>query len=80
MVLKIMVVVLAILALAEFYLIAFRHPNNRFKQIDEDGYIALDTATGQLCVTVKRFPPKDAPNPSDKVLVIRNMPTCADLR
>lgn len=80
MALKISIALLASLVLLDSWAVLTRHPNQRFKQIDEDGYIALDTATGRLCVTVKRYP-ADKTEPVDtKTDILRNLPTCADLR
>jgi len=33
-----------------------RHSINRFKAVDEDGYMAFDSATGQICRTGTRLP------------------------
>lgn len=50
---KILISILAVLLLAESaYFLLNRHPINRFKQVDDDGYAAFDTATGQLCRTL----------------------------
>lgn len=35
------------------YILLRRHPINRFKAVDADGYVASDTATGQLCKTIR---------------------------
>jgi hypothetical protein len=51
---KLLVGVLAAAVLAESAFIIFgRHPINRFRAVDEDGYLAFDTATGQLCRTIR---------------------------
>jgi hypothetical protein len=37
-----------------FYILKLRHPTNRFKPVDSyDGLVAFDTATGQLCKTLR---------------------------
>jgi hypothetical protein len=49
--------ILAVLVLAEGgYIFLARHPINRFKPVDEDGYLAFDSATGQLCRTFRSGP------------------------
>jgi hypothetical protein len=54
---KILVGVLATAVLAESAFIIFgRHPINRFRAVDVDGYLAFDTATGQLCKTIRTKP------------------------
>jgi len=58
--------ILAALVLLESgYIVLRRHPTNRFKPMDEDGYLAFDSATGQLCRTFRPGPPpkKIPPNP-----------------
>jgi hypothetical protein len=35
------------------YIFLQRHPANRFKPMDDDGYVAFDTASGQLCRTFR---------------------------
>lgn len=37
------------------YILMHRHPTNRFKSVEEFGYgvVAFDTATGQLCKTLR---------------------------
>jgi hypothetical protein len=51
---KTLVGVLATVALAEGALIVFgRHSINRFRAVDVDGYMAFDSATGQLCRTIR---------------------------
>jgi len=50
---KLLVGVLAAAVLAESAFIIFgRHPINRFRAVDEDGYLAFDTATDS---SVERF-------------------------
>jgi hypothetical protein len=57
---KIATAVLVLLLLGESgYVLLSRHrPINRFKPVDEDGYLAFDSATGQLCRTFRPGPPK----------------------
>ena len=44
--------ILALVVVAEgAYIFLHRHPINRFKPMDDDGYVAFDTASGQLCRT-----------------------------
>jgi len=38
------------------YIFLHRRPINRFKPVDDDGYAAFDTATGQLCRTFRAGP------------------------
>ena len=55
--LRILAGVLSILlALETGYFIWAHHRINRFKTMDEDGYLAFDSATGQLCRTFRRGP------------------------
>jgi hypothetical protein len=56
--LKILTCTFAMLVLAESgYILLVRHrPINRFKPVDEDGYLAFDSATGQLCRTARPRP------------------------
>jgi hypothetical protein len=43
-----------LLAVESFYILKLRHPANRFKPVDSyDGLVAFDTATGQLCKTLR---------------------------
>lgn len=78
---KALVGVLLLLLLVESgYIIATRHPIARFKPIDEDGYLAFDSATGQLCKTFRPTPkssataaaptslPSPQPNSGDPIL------------
>lgn len=53
--LKLLTVFLALLPTVEsFYILKLRHPTNRFKRVDSyDGLVAFDTATGQLCKTLR---------------------------
>jgi hypothetical protein len=55
MLLKLLTVGLALLLAAEsLYILSHRHPINRFKPVDGyDGLVAFDTATGQLCKTLR---------------------------
>jgi hypothetical protein len=47
---KILIWLLATMLLVESaYIFLHRRPINRFKPVDQDGYVAFDTATGQLC-------------------------------
>jgi hypothetical protein len=73
-------VLLVLLLLETGYIIATRHPIARFKPIDEDGYLAFDSATGQLCRTFRPVPkssattaaptslPSPQPNSGDPIL------------
>jgi hypothetical protein len=50
MLLKVLTGILIILLVGEsVYIVLDRHTINRFKPVDQDGYVAFDTATGQLC-------------------------------
>lgn len=57
--LKTLICILALLVVAESgYIFLHRHPINRFKPMDDDGFVAFDTASGQLCRT---YQSKSAP-------------------
>ncbi len=59
MLFKTLTCILAVAVVAEGgYIFLHRHPINRFKPMDDDGYVAFDTASGQLCRT---FRSKSAP-------------------
>src|SRR5467141_3561799 len=59
MLLKTLICILVLVIVAEGgYIFLHRHPINRFKPMDDDGYVAFDTASGQLCRT---FRSKSAP-------------------
>ena len=65
MVLKILTWMLALTVLAESgYIVLHRHPINRFKPVDEDGYLAFDSATGQVCKTARPGPERKKAKPS----------------
>ena len=53
--LKLLTIFLALLVTVEsFYVLKLRHPTNRFKPVGSyDGLVAFDTATGQLCKTLR---------------------------
>ena len=54
MVFKALTCILALVVVAEAgYIFLHRHPINRFKPVDDNGYAAFDTATGQLCRTIR---------------------------
>jgi hypothetical protein len=55
MVLKLLTTFLALLLAAEsLFILMHRHPTNRFKAVENyDGIVAFDTATGQLCKTLR---------------------------
>ncbi|SRR6266404_5732279 len=54
MLLKTLTCVLALVAAGEGgYILLHPHSVNRFKRVDEYGYAAFDTATGQLCRTYR---------------------------
>lgn len=56
MVWKTLVGVLATVVLVEgAFIVLGRHSINRFRAVDEDSYMAFDTATGQLCRTIRRM-------------------------
>jgi hypothetical protein len=56
---KTLTCILSLLVVGEGgYIFLHRQPINRFKPIDNDGYVAFDTASGQLCRT---FRSKSAP-------------------
>jgi hypothetical protein len=58
---KILIGLLATLLLAESaYVLLNRHPINRFRPVDQDGYVAFDTATGQLCRSYRSKAPERA--------------------
>lgn len=47
---RVLIGILIVLAVGEGVYIALnRRTINRFKPVDQDGYVAFDTATGQLC-------------------------------
>jgi hypothetical protein len=61
MLFKMFTCILALVVSAEAgYIFLHRHPSNRFKQMDDYdyGFVAFDTATGQLCKTwpMKSYP------------------------
>jgi hypothetical protein len=52
MLFKTLTCVLAVIAVGEGgYILLHPHSVNRFKRVDDYGYAAFDTATGQLCRT-----------------------------
>jgi len=54
MILKILTSILALAVVAEGgYILLHRNAINRFKPVDEEGYLAFDSATGQLCRTFR---------------------------
>ena len=64
---KIATYILTILLLAESaYILLARHPINRFKSMDNNGYVAFDSATGRLCRTYQTtlVPKSTVPVPS----------------
>lgn len=57
MVFKTLTCILALVVIAESgYIFLRRHPVNRFKPMDDYGYTAFDTASGQLCRTFRSKP------------------------
>jgi len=83
MALRVLSGILIILLVAESGYIALnRHSVNRFKPVDQNGYLAFDSATGQLCKSyrskgpVKTFnaapaaslPPQSKLSPEDRIL------------
>jgi hypothetical protein len=57
MILKILTSILALAVVAEGgYILLHRNAVNRFKAVDEDGDLAFDSATGQLCRTIRPAP------------------------
>jgi hypothetical protein len=62
---KITTAVLALVVICESgYIFWARHrPINRFKSVDEDSYLAFDSATGQICGTAR---PRPAPRKVDE--------------
>ena len=65
MLFKTLTCILALLVVAEGgYIFLHRHPINRFKSVDEDGYVAFDSATGQLCRTFRPGPPHKEAQPA----------------
>ena len=63
---KIASAVLALLLLGEsgYILLARHRAINRFKPVDEDGYLAFDSATGQLCRTFRPGPHSQKNHPA----------------
>lgn len=63
---KLLTVFLALLLVAEnVYILVHRHPANRFKVVAEYGsVVAFDTATGQLCKTLRTGPPVASQRPT----------------
>src|ERR1700720_4161685 len=62
---KILIGLLATLLLAESaYVLLNRHPINRFRPVDQDGYVAFDTATGQLCRSYRSKAPDKTVRPA----------------
>jgi hypothetical protein len=60
MLLKVIIgLLIVLLAMESSYILIHHHPVSRFKTVGEDGFVAFDTATGQLCRT---FPAKTASN------------------
>ena len=56
MVLEVVIgLLIVLLALESSYILIHHRPVSRFKTVGEDGLVAFDTATGQLCRT---FPAK----------------------
>ena len=55
MVFKLLTALLAVVVAAEtFFILTHSHPANRFKSVGGyDGVVAFDTATGQLCKTLR---------------------------
>jgi hypothetical protein len=55
MLFKVLTAVLALLLATEsLFLLMHRHPTNRFKSVEGyNGVVAFDTATGQLCKTLR---------------------------
>ena len=66
MLLKSLIAVLALLLAAESLFIAVHHrPANRFKPVEGyDGVVAFDTATGQLCKTLRTEPAVTSQRPT----------------
>jgi len=57
MLFKTLTCILALVVVAEGgYIFLHRRPINRFKPVDDDGYAAFDTATGQLCRAFRARP------------------------
>lgn len=82
---KPLICALIVLLLAETaYIISDRHTINRFKPVDQDGYVAFDTATGQLCRSYRSrtpekivesaptssLPSQSQPHPVDPILAM----------
>jgi hypothetical protein len=62
---KILTGILGVLLILEtVYILWGQHPINRFKPVDEDGYLAFDSATGQLCKTARPGPGRKKAKPS----------------
>jgi hypothetical protein len=57
MLFKTLTCILVLVVVAEGgYIFLHRRPINRFKPVEDDGYAAFDTATGQLCKTFRARP------------------------
>jgi hypothetical protein len=74
--LKALSVILAILVVVEgAFILLNRHSINRFKAVDVGGYVAFDSATGQICRTFRttaRLPKQEVSpslNSSDRISV-----------
>ena len=77
MILKILTSILALAVVVEGgYILLHRNAVNRFKPLDEDGYLAFESATGQLCRTFRlgSRPKKIQPAP------IKPAPSSFDLK
>jgi hypothetical protein len=65
MLFKALTCVLALLVLAEGgYIFLHHQPINRFKLMDDEGYVAFDTVSGQLCKTFQSKSPPNRAEPS----------------
>jgi hypothetical protein len=65
MALRVLSGILIILLVAESGYIALnRHSVNRFKPVDQDGYLAFDSATGQLCKSYRSKAPEKTAKPA----------------
>jgi hypothetical protein len=63
------------------YMLINRKISSRFIPINGyDGFVAIDTASGRLCTTMKFPPLHDANAPTDEAALVRALPYCSDIR
>jgi hypothetical protein len=79
---------LTLLLVAEsVYILLRRQPTNRFKAVEGyQGIVAFDTATGQLCKTLRTKSAAEIERSAEKssadsaLQFVANLPRCADIR